>query len=208
MTPNPFDHACRYLAKKNAAGLRRWLLPGLPGKHIWTGLGVEERDLASEDAAATLHQIAAGEAERCLLPWIPLMHGGNTPAIIGQWQALALAEADAERRGDWGGLVLVFADAVGTRAVWKRALEGFNVKTSQQVLEWQAEARAEGIIEGRAKGKAEDIVGALRLRFGKKPPKKLQQAILQTTDLDRLDQWFAAAITAESLDAFRAAANL
>jgi len=91
-------------------------------------------------------------------------------------------------------------------------LEGWNLETSQQVLEWQAEARAagkiEGKIEGKAQGKAENVVTALRLRFGKKLTKKLQQTIMQCTDLDCLNQWFEAAVTAPSLDAFRAAANL
>jgi len=176
----------------------------LPGTWVWTGLGVQETDLASEDAAATLQRIAAGTLERCLLPWIPLMQGGNSAGIIGHWKALATAEADAERRGDWGGLVLVFADAVGTRALWKRALEGWNVETSQQVLEWQAEALA----RGKMQGKAEDVVSALRLRFGKKLTKKLQLTVMQCTDLDLLNHWFEAAVTATSLDAFRAAANL
>jgi hypothetical protein len=167
---------------------------------IWTGLGVEERDLVNVSATATLERIAAGTVDRCLLPWIPLMQGGNTPAIIGQWKTQATAEPDAARRGDWGGLALVFADAVDTGAVWKQALEGWNVETSQQVLEWQAKAR----IETRAK----DIVSVLRLRFGNKLPKKLQQTIMETADEERLEQWLAAAVTATSLQAFRSAANL
>src|SRR5206468_877831 len=106
------------------------------------------------------------------------------------------------QRGDWGGLVLVFADAAGARQLWKRALEDWNVETSQQVLEWQAEARAKGRIEGKAEAKAEAVVSALRVRFPKKVSKKLQQAIMQTTDLDQLNQWFEAALTAKSVEAF------
>jgi flagellar biosynthesis/type III secretory pathway protein FliH len=120
--------------------------------------------------------------------------------------------ADPRRRGDWAGLALVFAEAAGTREAWKQALEGWNVEVSQQVLEWQAEALQRGLAEGEARGeakaKAEAVIGALRLRFGKKLPKKLQQAIAQTTALDQLNRWFEAAITAPSLDAFRVQAGL
>jgi hypothetical protein len=309
VTPNPFDQACRYLAKRNVAGLLGWLLPGLPpaphfagwldtrsipfpgeperacdtvahlvdnadplmhwalvlefqreadpdmfgrfleylgrlwrelrvpgrptvrfrvgaalvnlagqgrasltvelpGTAVRTALEVEKKNLVDEDTAATLERIAAWTVDRCVLPWIPLMHGGGTPGIIARWKALAEAEPDAVCRGDWGGLVLVFADAAGTRPQWKRALEDWNVETSQQVLEWQAEARAKGRIEGKAEAKAEDVVSALRVRFPKKVSKKLHQAIMQSTDLEQLDHWHKLAITAETLDAFRAAAHL
>jgi hypothetical protein len=175
-------------------------------------LAVPEKNLADENAAATLDGIAQGSLDRCLLPWIPLMRGGHRADIIERWKALAAGEPDAERRADWGGLVLVFAEAAGHWPAWKQALEGWNVQTSQQVLEWQAEAlqrgRAEGKIEGKAEGKAEAVIGTLQLRFTKKLPKKLQQTVLQTTDLGLLDQWFQTAHTADSLEDFRARTNL
>jgi flagellar biosynthesis/type III secretory pathway protein FliH len=100
--------------------------------------------------------------------------------------------------------------------LWKQALEGWDVIVSQQVLEWQAEALQRGLAEGEAKGKAEgkaearaeSVISALRLRFCKKLPKKLQQTIVKTTALEQLNRWFKAAITAPSLDAFRAQAGL
>ena len=144
------------------------------------------------------------------------MRGGHRPDIIERWKALAASDPEAERRADWGGLVLVFAEAVGHWRSWKQALEGWNVQTSQQVLEWQAEAlqrgraegRAAGIAEGKAKGKAEAVIATLQLRFNKKLPKKLQQAVLQTTDLGLLDQWFQIAHAADSLEDFRSRAKL
>jgi hypothetical protein len=318
MTPNPFDQACRYLAKRNPGGMIAWLLPGLsptvrfrcwldtrsipfpgepervcdtvahlvdtstkasvpwalaiefqrqpaatmfgrlleylgrlwrelpvsntsrqglsvaaavvnlkgrgsssktmklPGTEVQTILGVAERNLMDEDAAKTLQQIAEGGLDRCILPWIPLMRDGASADIIGEWKALAAADPDQRRRGDWAGLALVFAEAAQAHALWKQALEGWNVETSQQVLEWQAEALQRGLTEGKAKGKAEgkaeakaeDVISALRLRFGKKLPKQLQRLISQTTDLGLLDRWLEAAITAESLDAFRARTSL
>jgi predicted transposase YdaD len=150
------------------------------------------------------------------LPWIPLMQGGDAASIIEEWKQLLLAEPDVERRADFAGLALVFAEAAGCRPIWKQALMEWNVETSQQVLEWQAEAlqrglaegKAKGKVEGKAEGKAEDLLKVLRLRFVKKLPKKLQQKILQTTDLAQLDQWLDLSLTADTLDAFREASNL
>jgi hypothetical protein len=68
--------------------------------------------------------------------------------IIERWKALAAS--DPERRADWGGLVLVFAEAAGHWPVWQQALEGWNVQTSQQVLQWQAGALQRGRAEGKA----------------------------------------------------------
>ncbi len=49
---------------------------------VRTHLEVRERNLCDEDAAALLDAIANGSAARCLLPWIPLMHGGEETVII------------------------------------------------------------------------------------------------------------------------------
>lgn len=107
----------------------------MPGSSVRTCLQVVERNLAEEDAAATLAGIAAGQLGACLLPLIPLMRGGAEPGIIAQWKPLALAEPDERRRGDYGGLALVFAELAGCWPQWHQALEGWNVEVSQQVLE-------------------------------------------------------------------------
>jgi hypothetical protein len=89
-----------------------------------------------------------------------------------------------------------------------------NPETSAQVLEWQAEAYLEGFIEGYINSRVGSIVRVLQLRFGKRLPRKLRQNVLASTDLDcltdldRLDEWFATAVLAPSLDAFRAATDL
>src|SRR5205823_2252681 len=138
------------------------------------------------EAGATLAGIAAGTVPGVVLPFIPLMHGGDDSAIIQHWIALASAEPDARRRGDYGGLALVFAEAAGSRDVWKQALKGWNMVQSQQVLEWQAEARAEG--------RAEAILRILRLRFGSVPA-EVETSIRGTLDVARLDQWVDVAVT-------------
>jgi hypothetical protein len=315
MTPNPYDQACRYLAKKNPQMLSAWILPNLPkevrysgwldtrsipfpgeservcdtvahfidsqGPRHWaiaiefqlkpavnmfgrlleylgrlwlelrlpdhsilsfrvgaavinlTGRGnasrtmelgdtglrtvlhVVEKNLADDDAQAVLDAIATGDQDRFLLPWIPLMQGGHEASIIRQWKELAMAETDKQRRGDFAGLALVFAEAAGCRTHWREALMGWNMEISQQVLEWQAEAlqrgkaegKAEGKVEGKAEGKAEALLKVLRIRFGKRIPRKLQQTLLETADLARLEQWLELALRVDSLESFREAAS-
>ena len=55
-------------------------------------LRVTQGTLREEDAAATLARIASGEWERCVLPWLPLMRGGEDRGTIEEWKRLAQAE--------------------------------------------------------------------------------------------------------------------
>src|SRR5262249_43214112 len=105
-----------------------------------------------------LARIAAGELERLVLPWLPLLRGPSEAAAIAEWQRLAAPEPDGRSRSDFGALALVFAELAGTASVWRKALKGWNVKESPQVLEWQREALFE-----RGKG---DVQRAVLRRFG------------------------------------------
>ncbi len=130
---------------------------------IRTSLEVVERNLCDEDAAGLLDAIADGRTSNCMLPWIPLMHGGDEAGIIQRWIELASQEADSRRRGDYGGLALVFAEAAKRLPVWKEALKEWNVIESQQVQEW--------IAMGEAKGEAKDgIVSLLEVLATLFPP--------------------------------------
>ena len=128
------------------------------------------------------------------------MRGGDDPGIMTRWQELAQTEPDPQRRADYGGLALVFAEAAGRRPAWKEALKEWNVIQSQQVLEWmaqgEAKGKAEGEAKGKAEGKAESILRALEMRFAQEPPADLIAIIRATTDLDQLSRWFDAAMTA------------
>jgi hypothetical protein len=97
----------------------------------------------------------------------------------------------------------VFAEAANCRPVWNQALQGFNVIQSQQVLEWMAEGEA----KGKVKERAETLLEILDLKFGPVPA-EVASAIRATTDLARLKQWVAAAVTAPTLAAFRQSAQL
>jgi hypothetical protein len=67
------------------------------------------------------------------------MRGGGEAAIIAQWVQLAGAETNSRLRGDYGALALVFAELTRARDQWRKALEGWNVTESQQVLERMAQ---------------------------------------------------------------------
>jgi hypothetical protein len=154
-----------------------------------------------EDAAETLARIAAGQLQRCVLPWIPPLQGADAAAIMEEWKRLATQEPDGSFRADYGGLALVFAELATCSAAWQRALEGWNVEESQQVLAWQEKARREGKLEyARA-----SLLRALQLRFRVQVPADLTRAIEQITSLDEMSRWFDASQTADSLEAFRAA---
>jgi hypothetical protein len=71
------------------------------------------------------------------------------------------------------------------------------MKQSQQVLEWQHEAEA-GCLRSV-------VLRALELRTHAPVPPDLAEAVARLTNLDELSRWFDAALTADSLDAFRLA---
>lgn len=171
----------------------------LPGTHIVTHLGVEERNLARERADDTVGRIEAGTLGRCVLPWLPLMAGGEQETIIERWKRLAEQEPSARRRSEYAGLTLVFAEAAGCRPQWELRLKGWNVRESQVVNGWKAEARVEE--------RAEVVLVVLGEKFGT-VPEDLAGAIRATADLDKLRQWVGVAVRADTLAAFRAAAGV
>jgi hypothetical protein len=144
-----------------------------PAAGLQTNLQVRELDLASIRAADTLEAIAAGRTSAAVLPWIPLMTGGDDAGIIERWKELAATEPNSRRRADYGALALVFAEAADRQTVWRQALEGWNMIESKQVLEWQNETSRKHLRE------------LLKERFGT-IPQSVQQRIDATTDPDRL----------------------
>ena len=121
-----------------------------------------QRNLAGEDAAGTLTEIAAGRTGRCLLPWIPLMHGGGEEAIITEWKRLAELESDGVLRSAYAALALTFAELTKGLVAWQRALENWNMQESQTMLGWIRK----GELEGRLTSKREDLLDLLRSGFG------------------------------------------
>jgi hypothetical protein len=175
---------------------------------ICTSFEVAERNLCDEDAAGVLEAIAEGRASRCLFPWIPLMRGGEEAGIIQRWIELASQEPDVRRRGDYGSLALVFAEAAKRLSVWKEALKEWNVIESQQVLEWMAMGEAKGEARGEIKGEIKLLLRVLASLFPPGVPADLEAAIRATTSEEQLQNWVDLAMKAKSLEAFRQAAGL
>jgi hypothetical protein len=165
----------------------------LPGTDLELGLTVSTMSLAREQAAATMERIGRGELGRSILPWVPLMAGGDEAVVVVEWVRLAAAEPDVQRRKDSAGLALVFAESVNRLAMWQQALEGFDM--------WQSQV----IREGKAQTQRSNLLKVLRARFQPELPADLAQKIEQTKDLDVLTRWFDAALTTTTLDAFRTA---
>jgi hypothetical protein len=132
-----------------------------------------------------------------VLPWLPLLRGATEAANIAEWQRLGDSEPDARSRSDFGALAIIFAELAGTASIWRQALQGWNMRESPQVLEWQLEARLE-------RGK-DDVKRAVRLRFGTTMPADLADQLTSLQSITELDRWFDASQTAPSLDTFRAA---
>ena len=84
---------------------------------------------------------------------------------------------------------------MGSQDVWREAVKGLDMKEPQIVKEWQAETRAE------------DLLQILQQRF-KAIPDDLRTAILAVKDLDRLTPWINLAVSARTLRTFRKQAGV
>jgi hypothetical protein len=129
------------------------------------------------------------------------MQGGGEADNIARWKELALAEPDSRHRSDYGAFALVFAELVPWRAAWREASKGWNMRESQQVLEWQAEAR----LEGRAEGLRSALEQTLEQRFQAPVSAEVKTALNALSNPDELSRWLREALQASSLDAFQAA---
>jgi hypothetical protein len=128
------------------------------------------------------------------------VEGAGEPAILEEWKRLADLEPNQQVRLDYAVDALVFAELAEVGTQWKQALEGWNVKVSQQVLEWQNEAKVDT--------RRADLLRLLEKR-GKGPvPSDLVDTIQATADMNLLLLWFDAAAEANSFEAFRAAVQL
>ena len=151
------------------------------------------RTLRDDDAAATLRHIDAGSVGRCILPWIPLMHGGGDLGTMQVWKRLAELEKNSQLRSVFGSLALVFAELADHKIEWKQSLKGWNMRESTVVNEWIAE------------GQRETLLRFLHARFKVPVPEDVTAAIEVAADAQELNRWVDLAATADSLDAFRAA---
>ncbi|MBP3958093.1 hypothetical protein J8F10_22810 [Gemmata sp. G18] len=109
-----------------------------PAAGLYSQLRVVERNLELESAEELLVGIEAGHWAPALLPWLPLMSGGDTSDIIDRWKVLAGGEPDRRRKAQMAAIAMLFATKTGRKAIWQTKLEGWNVDESEYVNEWMA----------------------------------------------------------------------
>jgi hypothetical protein len=161
------------------------------------------RTLARESAADTLAAIARGTVARCVLPWIPLIRGAAEAGIIEEWKRLGEIEPDEQQRANYGSLALIFVELTRWPEVWREGLKGWNMRQSQIVSEWQAEARREGNVEmARA-----ILFKGVPTRFGVEIPTDLRSRVEKETDAEVLQRWCDLLMAAPTLERFRADIN-
>jgi hypothetical protein len=169
----------------------------------------EVMSVGAASAHDHLTRMGRGELSRGILPWVVAMQGGDEGAVQREWVRLAATEPEAWKRAEYAALALVFADAVGRRPSWKLALEELTVQDPPIIQEWAAHWEARGEARGRVEGRVEmaraNTALVLRERFGLTDlPADLRPVLDAETNPDKLQQWFALALTAATLDAFRA----
>ena len=150
-------------------------------------LKVHERNLERESADELLTAIEAGFRPRSLLPWVPLMTGGDESAIIERWKRAAEVETDMRQRANFAAPALALSEAAGRKAIWAKALEGWNVQRSTFVDEWLEQGRVEGRVEGQLLADRATLLRLGKKKFGRSPTKKQAAEIEAITDAARLE---------------------
>jgi hypothetical protein len=173
-------------------------LPGPDG--VRCCLQVRERYLQKEKALSLLLAIQAGEYGRILLPWIPLMWADDVEEVIRLWLDVWAGEPEEGLRREYVSLTRAFLELASAGERWRQTLEGLAVIKSPFM-----ESLRE---EGRNEEKAKAIVQLLKLRFPGQVPADLGTTIENTRDRLRLEQWFAFAVRASTVEDFRRDANL
>jgi hypothetical protein len=175
----------------------------LPGTDVGLSGKVRIMSLEAQSAEAVLSQVGSGKLGVGVLPWVPLMTGAGETSVVAEWVRLARMEPVDQRRSDYAGLALVFAERAGCLPVWKQALEGWEMWQSQVVKRWKDEGRAEGRAEGMLTNQRNNLLQALRHHLKVEIPPDLVALIEQTTDMEVLKRWFSISMEVSSMDDFR-----
>ncbi|NJO06361.1 MAG: Rpn family recombination-promoting nuclease/putative transposase [Chloroflexaceae bacterium] len=167
-------------------------------RHEQTFMGLQSRrdyrviNLWEIDAAMVVQQPLP-----TLLPFVPVLRGGNSEATVRQ--ALTLLRADEELR-DLESLLAFFARFVLNSNVIQQIMRWD--MTILRESPWYAEILEEGRKEGRTEERRHGLQQVLSIRFGSVPPALMPRlAQLGSNDLEQL---FVAALTVPSLEAFLA----
>jgi hypothetical protein len=178
-----------------------------PAARLTTHLGVVERNLEYERADDLLRGMESGQWPLTLLPFVPLMIGGDHTDIMDRWTILAQGEPDTRRRADYAAIALLFAERAGIKSNWDEKLQGWNVTESAYINQFITQGEAKGRAEGEAKGRLVTLLEVLTEKF-QSLPSDLETAIRGTTDIDRLKSWTTSAVKAKTLEEFRTSSGL
>ncbi len=94
----------------------------------------------------------------------------------------------------------MFAELVGRRVEWNRGLEGFEMTESQVVNDWISQGEAKGKLTERR----QKLLEALSLRFPSSTLDDVVRIINEQESLTLLDDWFRAALRADTFEQFMA----
>jgi hypothetical protein len=166
-----------------------------PEAGLRTALVPVERNLEREPADALLARIEASGGSKALLPWVPLMSGGENPDLIDRWKVLAGAETDTRLKSQYATIALLFAAKAERKTIWEQKLEDWNVEDNSYVNGWIAVGEKRGEARGKEIGKEIGMVEADRasvLRLGAKrfgdAPANVQSAVNGIADRERLER--------------------
>jgi hypothetical protein len=121
----------------------------------------------------------------------------------GQDQVLDAMVAAARNQSDHEALTAIIL-GLASAAARKRMEQKMSTTFKSEFIDsWKQagleEGRAQGIHQGEAQAKAQDILKVLNSR-GLKPTDKQREQVTTSTDLAQLDLWFDRALTATSAD--------
>lgn len=155
-------------------------------------------NLEDEDAPQLLDEVAANPALWGVLFWIPLMRGGDDPAMIARWKELVAVLPDGRRRGDLGQIALVFAELAGRYVAWEQGLRDLSMTESQVVNRWIRQGQE----EAQLKQARADLLLILEDRFPGRSSGEVASAINAQPSLSLLSDWLKAAYKVPTFEAF------
>ena len=96
-----------------------------------------EVNLSQMDAEEILKDVAALRAPTVILPWVPLMKGGEKASLLENWKVVAALEPERRNRADYAAFALIFAGGVGIADIWKESLKEWDMIESTVLNEWR-----------------------------------------------------------------------
>jgi hypothetical protein len=164
----------------------------------WDGYGTRIApflvNAASLDAVAHLEKIERGELGLTILPLLALMTGGGTPEFIERWKRTVERETDESIRRMFRDAVQVLAELTPWQVNWFQGTRDWMMRESQLINSWIREGEDLGQLK-----RSRYVLLILVRRLEDPIPDTIRLAVEGTTDLNKLDEWFKAALDAKTI---------